>query len=141
APPRVQHPWVEVESDDGLYFFNEVTGKFRWDPPLLGREWDDAGEDDALAAADDADAVVEFQGLEEEVFGARPELSFSEVSAEGGGSEASGVLLKAVVPMSSTLQVLQTGVQAVLSCAPGVLFRIQIQGQAVVESVADPGTV
>lgn len=33
AETVVQYPWTEIDGEDGVYFFNEVTGESQWEFP------------------------------------------------------------------------------------------------------------
>lgn len=121
-------PWILIDGDDGPFYYNEESGESQWEPP--GEVPEDAAEN----AADDRkkqnpeddqpmDENHESQ-QEEEVpvdVVAQPEVICREVRQVEGQVDR----VVAAIPMDPVLKIIPDGTQALLTCAPGILFRIK----------------
>lgn len=123
APADIPAPWVAINGDDGLFYYNEDTGESQWEPPA-------AEADSAVVEGDaeyDPEAQVEAEHSPRQdaademfVFGPQPEMPFIEARSLGTSDHT-----RVIMADTPALNTAPDGVQATLSCARQILFRVQ----------------
>eukprot|EP00928_Gymnodinium_smaydae_P088018 TRINITY_DN7217_c0_g1_i2.p1 TRINITY_DN7217_c0_g1~~TRINITY_DN7217_c0_g1_i2.p1 ORF type:complete len:237 (-),score=56.36 TRINITY_DN7217_c0_g1_i2:72-782(-) len=143
---ELPEPWVAIDGDDGIFYYNEETGESQWEPPVEDGSGCASLDDreQVVRGGDEANAETERSGcdrsnrspppgdrLDEEIgdtmeVRADPqvELVFHEAVLVPSSRRAASAI-RVTVPHTEAVASVPSGAQATLSCCLGQLFVVE----------------